>query len=421
MASPSANQKYMKTKTYDSILAKQILDFYRPTATKSRMKREGTPSKVAEQYESRRLSRRKVSGFGGKLGGFFKKGRRTGVWKSKVKRKPLLTLAKIQAQGVLSTKEVGLSTTGVSDCVYLGHATFARDQYRRVFFLAILKKLFLKMSVVMKNISDAPPNMNVGDTVTIEHKPNQDQGQVAGTVTYTYAAGNSWDTMATYFVNNIPWSSNDVQFIRIYCVQTNERIKIMHLENSSIEVYCKSSMKLQNATTTGAGAEADDVDNVPVNGKNYFGFGTGTTSGRSIRTEEQFWSRQDCGIMKHVPSGITSGLTEMPTASYFRNVKKMGKHRLNPGKIQTSVLGDHYKVSVNWLLSKLCQTVDHTTDVSSVGKFRFFGFEHVIKAATDAPNIKILGEINYQLGMVFTEKYTTVTDQVVSAPTYIAY
>jgi len=393
-------------------------------ATALRKRFMDTPAKTAQQYKKRRMAKpRKVSGFGGRLGRKFKKGRKTKIWNSKVKRNSLSTLAKIQANGILYTKEVGVSTTGVSDAVYLGHATFAMLQYKAILIATLVKRAFAKIGIVMKNISDIPfPGVLVGDQLTIEFRTNQDILAAPATVSSTMTATQTFSQIIDTFVNNSSlWINDDSQLLRMYW-QFNggsNTQRFIQLQNASIEVYCKSSLKLQNATTSAAGSEADEVDNVPIAGKNYFGFGTGTTSGRSERIEEQFWGREDCGFMKHVPTP-GGGLIEMPSASYFRNVKKMGKHRLNPGTINYSVLKDHYKVSLNWLFTKLQQRVDHVTDVSQLGKFKFYGFEHVIKAASDSPAIKVLGEVNYQLGMVLTEKYSNVTDQIV-AQGYLAY
>lgn len=384
-----------------------------------------TPSRTDIQYATRRGRKpRRISGFGGRLGGFMKKPRRTKMWpKSKVKRSALRTLAKIQAEGVLSTKEIGISTLGVSDAVYLGHATFAMDQYRDVIVSLIIKKLFMLVNQRIRNWND-PIDLITNDQIVFEYKSDQDSLTGAATVNYLYGGGVvTYQQVVDYFVANFLWNQTDKILTRVYFNflggAGNSRVRSLNLDYATVEIYVKSSMKLQNATTSGAGTEADEVDNVPVNGKNYYGHGNGSNSNRTNRTEEQFWARQDCGWMKKVPSS-TSGLYEMPTAVYFRGVKKMGKHRIDPGRIRTSVLKDHYRVSLRWLITKITQSADHTTDVSDVGKFRIFGFEHVIKAASDSPNIKILGEVNYQIGMAMSTKNSNVTDQK-TAQAYVTY
>lgn len=383
-----------------------------------------TPTKTQTQYEERRGRKpRKLSGFGGKLGGFYKRPRKTKAWPKRRVKTKLLTLAKIQSSGVLATKEIGISTLGVSDAVYLGHATFAISQYRDIVISTILKKLFGLVNQRIRNWND-PIDLITNDQITFEYKSDQDSTTPPSAVSYTYGGGVvTYQQLVDYFVALFAWGQTDKTLSRVYFNflggAGNSRVRQLELTNATIEIYVKSSMKLQNATTSAAGAEADEVDNVPVSGKNYYGHGNGSNSNRSSRTEEQFWGREDCGWMKHVPTA-TSGLTQMPTAAYFRGVKKMGKHRLDPGKIKTSVLKDHYRVSLRWLITKLCNSADHVTDISDVGKFRIFGFEHVLKAASDSPNIKILGEVNYQIGMVLTEKFNNVTDQK-SAQAYVTY
>ena len=396
-------------------------------STSTKKNQSDSATRTKQQYMQRRGPKpRRISGFGGRLGGFYKKGRSTKVWpKRKVKRSPLRTLAKMQADGVLSTSEVGISTTGVSDVIYLGHATFALKQYRDILISTIIKRLFQKIQIPIKNFGDLV-NLATNDAVVIEYKVNQDNGTFTTSASYTKGvAPVSYQELVDALVGSINWAASDLQFTRAYfnfigSASGNPRqVQIMQLENVTVEIYCKSSLKLQNATVSSGGNEADEVDNVPISGKNYFGYGTGTVSNRTGKQEDQFWARADAGWMKVLPF-VQSGMTQMPTASFFRNVKKMASHRVNPGTIKTSVLKDHYRVSLNWLVTKLTQNVTNVTDVSDIGKFRIFGFEHVIKAASDAPNIKVLGEVNYQLGMALSEKYTNVTDQK-SSQAYTTY
>lgn len=366
-----------------------------------------------------------VKGFGGKLGGRVPKGRKIGLWKRARKARGLkqtqMKLSQMQAKGVILTREVGISTTGVSDAVYLGHATFAKTQYLETIFSVLIKRIFAKVGVHFTSFS-ANAEMDVGDEMYLFYKNNQDDGTAEVPFVYAYAGpGTTYQNIVTSFIT---WfgtvaGNADRTFQRlVWFNNTTKRRAVLMLTNATLNIYVKSSMKLQNTTTSAAGTEADEVDNVPVNGKSYYGRGNGTTSYRDAFTEATMWATEDAAIIRKVGT-IASGLAEMPPAGYFRNVKSVGKVRINPGLIKYSTLVDQVAVSFNWLMKHLNET-NHTKDKQPIGQFRFFGFEHVVKAAADAPLLKIFGEINYQIGMVISEKLTTVTDQKVSN-TFVTY
>lgn len=387
-------------------------------------KRIGTPQRTQEQYEKRRGPKpRKLGGFGAKLGGRFKRGKKIKLWRRSRKAKTFkgtqYKLSKMQSQGVLLTKEIGISTTGVSDAVYLGHTTFARSQYVNVLISCLIKRIFAKVGVNIVNFQDNA-QMDNGDTIEFTWKQNQDSSTAMSNYAYTYTVSTTYESIVQYFVTWIIsgqlifGASDDPTLVEMsfFTPLPRNRAKI-DLTGTTLDIYVKSSMKLQNTTTSAAGSEADEVDNVPVNGKSYWGKGNGTTSYRDRRVEATFWGREDCGTIMKVGT-IANGLAEMPPAGYFRNVKTVGKARINPGIIKYSNLTDQVTVSLNWLLKYLLGT-ERQTDKQPIGQFRFFGFEHVLKAASDAPAIKIFGEINYQIAMVPHEKVARITDQKVSS------
>lgn len=384
----------------------------------------GTPQRTKEQYEKRRGPKaRKLGGFGAKLGGRIRKGKRIRLWKNSKKAKGFkstqVKLSKIQAKGVLLTREVGISTSGVSDAVYLGHATFARTQYMETVMSMLIKKILAKVGVHIKNFGDTI-SMDPADVIILSYKNNADDGTAEIDYSWAYSTPVTYQSIVNDFVSNFSTGGyQDRIFTRIDFFNTTSRKRAtIPLSNATVDVYVKSSMKLQNTTISAAGAEADEVDNVPINGKSYYGRGNGTSSNRDRSTESTFWATEDTGIIKKVGT-VSSGLSEMPPAGYFRSVKKVGKVRINPGTVKYSTLTDQVTVSFNWLMKNL-HDATHTKDVKPIGQFRFFGFEHVIKAAADAPLLKVFGEVNYQIGMALNAKLTTITDQKVSSA-YVTY
>lgn len=49
--------------------------------------------------------------------------------------------------------------------------------------------------------------------------------------------------------------------------------------------------------------------------------------------------------------------------------------------------------------------------VFTLGNFRMFFFEHLLKPSSSAPNIKILGEHNIRIAMQLVTKRSWVTDE----------
>lgn len=393
--------------------------------------------RTAVQYESRREDKpRMIRGFGGRLGGGFKRPRKLNLYgrKRRVARRlkkasktfpgSQKVLSHIMDKGFLLTKEIGISGSA-DDAVYLGHSTYAENQYRLTIMAALLKLLLRACKQRMRNVDELVP-FAPGTKIGISFKVDMDSnlatqtfvaagvGGTPSTSTY-YDIINNWVGVLNY--NNPRFTLVDLFVDPADAAKDSLQVPVtVDISKASIQVWAKSAMKIQNATTSTAGAEADEVDNVPVTGKNYYGHGTGMIANfvdKPAADVNQFYTRTDAGFFKYAPLDDSLGMTEMPPLGYFRGGKAIGKHTINPGKIRYSTLIDSYTVSLNWLIKKIVFTTV-PNQVCDLGKFRIFGFEHVIKATDDAPNIKMLAEVNYQVGMVVTPKISNVTDQYVS-------
>lgn len=377
-----------------------------------------TPQRAVDQMVERRTPKRRIPGFGGSLGGKLRGRTKRTIWrKRKLKKATTVTLSKIlhHRSGVMATRETGISTTGVQDAVYLGHHTFQRDLYVDIFSRVLFKEMMAKLGRVIYNWDDTGV-MGTGDTLTFTYKENQASLTTISTVDVNYNAAHKnfnyavdiASTMQNVFKTHkdaqaIDWSFNNA---------TTKFTGKIDLTYSEVAIYVKSALKLQNASTSSAGGEADDVDNVPVNGRFYTGKGTLIPNNRQRRREEQFAFSSVNGLLKVVPTA-TSGLQDPPPPGYFYGVRGTGKSRINPGKIKTSVLSQQVRVNAAWLIKMIYSgddSVNHAFTSVNIGKFAFYGFEHVIKASADAPNIKILGELNNDLAMMIVTKTRPITD-----------
>jgi len=326
-----------------------------------------------------------------------------------------------QSKGVIVTREVGISTTGVTDACYIGHATWAVDQARIAFCLCLLKSLLIKADIPPRNVQDGA-RLPIGTRFCVEYKADQDSSSGTGVWFFdTTNAGDSVLLIATSVANSMSSTTKpDASLYRTYLNWPvgQPRLVELPLLHAKFEMYCKSSLKLQNQTVSSGGDQNDEVDAIPVVGKSYFGFGNGTTSNRSDHTEEQFWTRQDGGSMTKVGT-VASGLAEMPPKSYFQNVKSVSNTSIDPGRIIQSNLYDKRVLTQSRLIGAFV-SANQVTDKSTIGKFRFFGYEHMLKPKSTTPNIIINAECNYEIGMVVITKAITVTDRSVSS-NYFTY
>jgi len=231
---------------------------------------------------------------------------------------------------------------------------------------------------------------------------------------------NAWDIYCA--------ANNNVDQFHFTHVVVSDGVSIRRefdISDAVIHFDIKSTMKVQNTTheaTDGAQPESDDVNRVPINGKIYQGYGSGTGSNRDARTEAQLVSNSYATISYDPGSSGVSASTSLqkpPPAGYFHNVTKMGKITFNPGDIKTSVL--HTRKSLK--IARLAGLLDSSLSTPSqqvlkfFGHFRFYALEHVIKASHVSlawPDIEVRGEVDWTGTAHITNKVATVTDPTFS-------
>jgi len=165
----------------------------------------------------------------------------------------------------------------------------------------------------------------------------------------------------------------------------------------------------------GIGGDEESVNNVPLHGKAYFGYGTGTeafsrdvpvgTAGTTFRADNQY------GAIARVPT--ERWYQEVVPASHFTQVKQFGKVVLDPGHVKTSVVSFYGTFSLNSIYRKLFDNdaaMLHTK--TSVGTYRFMLLEKMILATTPTADnaIKVAYEVNLRMGC-----YATMTNSYETA------
>lgn len=354
--------------------------------------------------------------FGGRLGGKFKRGKKVRIFSrrkygstDKYQKK----LSMLQSAGILQTSEDGISpsTSGASNSLYIGHCTFAKDFWLHGLMRLFVKKLALKAQSSIGDLTDAANNLFVtGDVVQLEYRERADTG--FSNITHSYVSPQTWDNIATGLFNAAValYGRDDIVFTNISINRGTPSIVSIPLSNCSVTYFAKSSLKIQNATVSTAGAEADEVDNVPISGKSYTAYGTGLMSKEGLNLGEPMVCNNTTGSF--VGTGTNIILPNMPPAGYFRNVTQMASQRIDPGKIKYSNLFQSKTISLMALTKQLFSAGPQGVgDWNNFGVSRIFGFEHVIKAKATAPTITVLGEHNLRLGMMLNFKVNTVTNE----------
>jgi len=190
------------------------------------------------------------------------------------------------------------------------------------------------------------------------------------------------------------------------------------LEQSKIHVDCKSSLKLQNRSIGSEGNdEADDVDNVPIYGRQYFGKGTdfmhvsATNLGTSRQPRSFTVSNLD-GLIFNDNTDNVNALREPPLPGEIIGVKSATKARLDPGEIKTSNLSWREKIKLNTIYPTFIPASSATARVkrSTYGTSTFFGLEKMINTGT--VGMKIAYENQFRIRVSFVEVRNRVTAQV---------
>lgn len=256
-----------------------------------------------------------------------------------------------------------LTINATSQLQYLGHHSTPRSLMYRAVWLAAFHKLMQKASVAPRTatsqyIFSATTQIGVGYR----------KGLVSASAPYgpfgylqenwTPGAGNrTAEEFAIWAMQPArPWNSSVEisEFCRLVtadssfsgAIRPNVEIDLTALR---INYEAKSSLKMQNRSKTGTSTEADVVDDVPLYGKLYRGYGTGPThDDHTIATN--FHADDTFGVIKQV--GI-SDLLEPAPANQFQNVVAAGKIGLNAGQIKTSILTDKRSFLFNTLIQHI--------------------------------------------------------------------
>lgn len=399
----------------------------RRNGSDSSMKKKKTKSEM--KMRKKRTSKVSLGATDSKSGGFFKK-----------PLKKLSTLAKKANKGYLICRESGNVVSGVgpnpsdpaalAPNVYVGQSIFSRETLHFDICSSLVKSILNGAGIHWASdqaalLWNTPAIGQVTLTFEYQENANQDGNVSIQRFTIVPASDPSATTpyelilaVHNFFTQKI---TEEFSFIRAYVAVGTQILPtyMTDLTTATVSIEGKSSLKIQNRTTSVTGSsDADDVDVVPVYGKFYEGRGnhlalrerTAITTTYDIRQGLRYVCADD--VLNKAPSfeGAAShelfpSFQEPPYKNALINVKSQGKAHLDPGQIKTSVITFKRSYLLNKLLRSMPWNSTYTVGTPNpifIGKYRLFLFEKMITAiATSETNVmKIAYEHDVKTGVV---------------------
>lgn len=327
-------------------------------------------------------------------------------------------------KGVYKTVEKGavVSCAAGSQTYFVGHTTGIYEEVIGAVCRAIFKALFDKAGVPIKNFSDSFSWPVTNDRIDLRYQTAQDAA--ISTSTYSYPGGTIEAWLDLFVADVLTQTNDDFKMYDITFIPTNPAATSngivpytqMNLQNAKIQFDIKSTLKIQNRSQ-GVSAAGDEnaLDNVPLYGRGYSGWGTGTEYARiPTSATTPFYAARTTGMIFNTGTA-NNGTLEPPFAQLFRRAKREGKIHLDPGQIKTSVLTYRATKNLTWLCNQFNFLSTDTYPGFKFGNWRMFALEKMLNADTST-DFKYAYEHNCVLGARFIQgksnNYTTMQFEV---------
>lgn len=300
-----------------------------------------------------------------------------------------VTRRKLNTAYQLSVEKSGTQTPTIAGI--LGHSTISRTYAVRALFGALLRMVMYRNGMKANSPSQTVVPMVTGTVIGIEFQyaaASNDGFSITITAPITFtqildAFISAWNTK--YDSISATLIPNDIRFRNIYirspATANSANTCEIDLINAKVQVYCSSSLKIQNrSVNTADDDDADDVDQVPLNMTSYSGWGTGLDS-RYDYLGLGFCANQDCIIATSDPA--LAG--DAPLPALLQGVKRSGFGRLSPGQIKTDVVKHSIYVSLDTYTRLMLGPRGNANLRLSLGKFSFLHYEKTIEANNASP------------------------------------
>lgn len=329
----------------------------------------------------------------------------------KYKKKAVMKYATVGTNKTIESSKVQEGT----NTVWVGHATFARDNIMRQAVVSILYKFFVDQQLIRDAtfVNDAIASIPATSTLTVWYRTSTSASSASEV--FTAGASTSLSTIADWWMNpGRAWATSiggaakeiyDIEFLEIV-FSIGTIVKTMLLTDTKIHVYVKSALKMQNRTKAAATGDtaddADQIDNVPLYGKSYSGRGTG------LLTKLPYYGELFCDRQFGTIVGSETVRSEPPQPRDFVNVKNCGKAHLDPGDIKTSVITSKFNMFFNTLVRHCAPGVAPSVPAPAttyllqnfrrrdLGTYRVFCLEKMIDVGA-GDNIRVAFENNMEI------------------------
>ncbi len=367
--------------------------------------------------------------------GKFRRARR--VTKRNPNTRQSIVRNKFMKAGISGTLETNGSFSTTSQVTCLTVASKSQTELQNELCYCIIKKIALKAGLQVHDVGkqlvfDATHVVNahyrtsqavatVVDNIKASGTDNTIAG-VASALKTSLDSRGTGDMMIGISIENV---------ISVDAINYNiVNKKYIDLERASYLVHDKTTIKIQNRTTAGIGAEQNDnrnaVDAVPVHGKILEGNGrnpvfSAAGYGASSGQEVDFEMNENSGLSLF-QSTVDSVIREPPTAKMIKSSYKESKLHLDPGQIKTYTLLSSRRVTQATILriafTSHARENSPIKDNDRTTKYVQFWFEKMINTDGDNP-VEIAYEVNRNLSISCTPKTNRVTAPYFDAGTAV--
>jgi hypothetical protein len=346
--------------------------------------------------------------------------------------------------GIVMKFEHGGVQTSQRQVVYIAHHTLPPFAVGSTVCLAMLKKLFTDAKFHIKNDEELLLNGAYYDgIVRLDYKTKDGNALQSQDFTVT-AASTTLESLANavmlwfqgLFSSGHSYQMLILRFYMQYGTLTNalDLKSEMDLTNAYVDIFGKSIMKVQNRTVNSTGNDqADDVDNVPLqgriyeyksNGTVYRDFNRPTAADVSmITTHNSVGCLPGPGAYSLPSETDTQFYKELPDRTQFVGCYKMAPTSLDPGYIKTSQIVDKINMSFTKLFPLIwgqSQSNANGTSQFWLGHSQLMGFEKKINAVamTTENQFNVAYEKQGEVGVIFKVKKSIQTAPVIMPNTY---
>lgn len=338
-------------------------------------------NRVKESVKKARQRRRTRGAPDSKSGGFFK---RPAV---RIRKTAPFSMAK---QGSVYNIEHG-GTFEAAYCGFIGHTSAPVSYALTIACSAIVKKIHEQLKCFYTDEVDELAFGGKITTVEFAHKAFPEQTATVASLTTTGSSTvKSVIDWLELQISNLFGQSQQAMLESITCFQNGGTAQYtvpvqMNLRQCYITLESKSSLKIQNRSKNALGSEADEVDNVPLYGKQYSGKGSGVhpiKKGSNIA----LFAWPATGVIQ--ATGTAQFMKEPPNGYEFEEAVKVGKAKLEPGEIKTSVIYDRTSCHIDKYFAALIRGTGALVPAYprlNIGKFRLFALEKMIETNNELP------------------------------------